>query len=86
MPRFVIGTDGPGPAALRDALERAAGMLREEELNLNELGKALHAVMAAARETFRAAGLPSMRMDAAEKALDLRTAKSALERFVREDA
>jgi hypothetical protein len=85
MPRFVIRTESPAPAALRDALERAAGMLREDEVNLNELGKALHAVMAAARETFRAAGLPSMRMDAAEKALDLRTAKSALERFMQGD-
>ncbi|GAB4217517.1 MAG: hypothetical protein OHK0013_45080 [Sandaracinaceae bacterium] len=83
MPRFVIRTEGPAPTALREALERAAEMLCADEVNLNELGRALHAVMAAAGETFRAAGLPSVRMDAAEKALDLRTAKSALERFVR---
>lgn len=82
----MIRTDGPAPTALRDALERAAGILREDQVNLNDLGKALHAAMAAARETFRAAGLPSLRMDAAEKALDLRTARSALERFVRGDA
>ena len=86
MPRFVIRTDGPAPRALHDALERAASALREDELNLNELGKVLHAVMAAARETFRSAALPSVRLDAAEKALDLRTSKSALERFVRDDA
>jgi hypothetical protein len=85
MPRFVIPTDGPSPRALHAALERAASDLRGEELNLNDLGKTLHAVMAAARETFRSAGLPSVRLDAAEKALDLRTSKSALERFVRED-
>jgi hypothetical protein len=86
MPRFVIRTDVPAARTLHDALERAASDLRQDELNLNELGKVLHAVMAAARETFSAAGLPSVRMDAATKALDLRTSKSALERFVRDEA
>jgi hypothetical protein len=85
MPRYLLRTDAPAPQALRGALERAAGVLREDAVDLHELGKVLHAVMAAARETFRAAGLPSVRMDAAEKALDLRTGKSALERFVGQD-
>ena len=85
MPRFVIRTDLPAARALHDALERAASDLRNDEVNLNELGKALHAVLAAARETFGAAGLPSVRMDAAAKALDLRTSKRALERFVRQE-
>jgi hypothetical protein len=86
MPCFVSRTDGQAPTALRDARERAAASLRADEVNLDELGKALRAVMAAARETLRAAGLASMRMDASQRALDLRTARSAPERFVQEDA
>lgn len=82
MPKFLVRSDGEGWRALTIELDRAAAMVRRDEVNLNELGKSLAAVVGAARQVFVEAGLSSVRMDAAVKALDLRSKKSELERFV----
>ena len=55
---------------------------RSGEVRLDALGKSLAAVTVATRGVFGAAGVPSMRIEAAMKALDLRTKKSELEAFV----
>lgn len=83
MAKFVIRSNEPAARALADAVESLSSLLREEELNLNTLGERLHLIVVAARGVFTAQNLPSVRMDAAVKALDLRTGKSELAAFAR---
>ena len=85
MPKFVV----PRSDAVH-TLSRELGVMSalssSADVNLNELAKALAVVVGATRAVFIAADLPSVRMDAAVKALDLRSKKSELEAFVRGSA
>ncbi len=83
MPRFIVRPEGDAWRALAQELERMTAMVCAPEVNLNDLGRSLAGVVRHARGVFVAAGLPSVRMDAAAKALDLTTGKSALEAFTR---
>lgn len=69
-------------AALSTSLDRARELVRADTVDGVELGKALAAITSAVRAVYVEAGVPSMRMAAAEKALDLRTKKTELETFV----
>ena len=82
MPRFVVRPEGPAWDTLTGAVRQLASLVAAEEVDLNVLGASLAAVVGGARAVFVAAGLPSVRMDAAHKALDRQTPKSALESFV----
>ena len=85
MPKFVVRPETEAWRTLGAQLDRAGSLVRGPEVNLNELGKALASIARAALDVFAEAGLPSVRMEAAAKALDLRTKKSELEQFVRGD-
>lgn len=73
---------GAALVALREELERMLAMTRADEVPLDELGKSLGAIARAIHGVFVASKTPSMRIDAAVKALDLRTKRSELESFV----
>lgn len=85
MPRFVVEPRGDTWAALRAAIGALAERVAAEHVDLNGLGKDLGAVVRAARAVFGEAGLPSVRLAAAAKALDPVTKRSQLEAFARED-
>ena len=85
MPKFVVRSDGEAWRALASELEKASALVRGADVNLNDLAKSLASIAIAVRRVFVDAGLASVRMDAAVKALDLRTKKSELERFARSD-
>jgi hypothetical protein len=82
MPKFVVTPQGEVWDRLRVEVTRLASLASGETVDLNQLGKALAAVVTASLSAFDTAGLPSVRMRAAAKALDLTTKKSELEHFV----
>ena len=49
MPKFVVRPEGAAWRALSSELDRAAALVRGSQVNLNELGKSLASVVAAAR-------------------------------------
>lgn len=81
-PRFVVRPEGEHWVEVRRAAREIAALIEAEEVDLNRLGRALAALVAGTSAVFDAAALPSLRLEAAKKALDLKTAKSALEAFV----
>jgi hypothetical protein len=83
MPRFVVRAEGPEWEALRADVTALGTIAGGDEVNLNDLARALGRVVTGVSAAFARASLPSVRLAAAEKALDLKTAKSALEGFVR---
>lgn len=82
-PRFVVRAEGAHWVDIRRAAEELGELVRAEEVDMNRLGHALSALVVGARAAFEAAALPSLRLEAAKRALDLKTPKSALEAFVR---
>ncbi|MBX3272668.1 MAG: hypothetical protein KF729_20575 [Sandaracinaceae bacterium] len=82
MSAYDADTTSPGFAALRAALARMSALADEPRVNLVELAKAYQALAAAMARLARDAGRPSLRFDAIERALDLRTPKSALRAFL----
>ena len=68
--------------ALREAHAKLGALIERPSVNLIELAKAFTAVASAMASIARDAGRPSLRFDAVERALDLRTPKSALRAFV----
>lgn len=83
MPRFVVRAEGPEWEALRADVAALGALVGGAEVNLNDLARALGRVVAGVGAAFSREGLPSVRLAAAEKALDLKTGKSALEGFVK---
>ena len=81
MPKFLVRAEGEVWRTLAQDLERMVAITSGPEVNMNDLGRALASIVGSVRAAFVSAGLPSVRMDAAAKALDLRTPKSALESF-----
>lgn len=77
-----LPTDSPGFMRVRAEAEALARMLEQGELHPVEFGKRYAALAAAIARATAEAGLSSARFAAAEKALDLQTPKSQLERFV----
>ena len=84
-PRFVVRAEGAHWVEIRRAAEELRALVHADEVDLNRLGHALSALVAGGRAAFEAASLPSLRLAAAKKALDLRTRKGSLEAFVAED-
>jgi hypothetical protein len=82
MPRFVVRAEGPEWEALRADVAALSAIAAGAEVNLNDLARALGRVVAGVGAAFTRARLPSVRLAAAEKALDLKTGKSELEAFV----
>lgn len=68
--------------ALRASHAAMGALLEQPRVNLVELAKAYQAIASAMVAIARASGRPSLRFDAVERALDLRTPKSALRAFV----
>lgn len=83
-PRFVVRAEGEPWVAVRRATSDLAALVQADEVDMNVLGHALGALVGAARDAFEAAALPSLRLEAARRALDLRTKKSKLEAFLAE--
>jgi len=83
MPRFVIQAQGELWAKVRTDVAQLQGIVGADVVDLNDLGKALAALVAGTAAVFAASGLASVRMEAASKALDRKTPKSELERFAR---
>lgn len=83
-PRFVVRAEGAHWIEIRRAASDLGELVGAEEVDLNRLGHALAALVAGVRAAFEVAALPSLRLAAAKKALDLKTRKSALEAFVAE--
>lgn len=81
-PRFVVRPDGEAWVALRRAVAELAELVGREEVDMNALGHTLSACVTSARAAFEQASLPSLRLEAASRALDLKTPKSALEAFI----
>lgn len=81
-PRFVVRADGAAWEAVRLSASDLAELVSREEVDMNALGHALGALVGAVRDAFEAAALPSMRLAAAARALDLKTSKSALSTFL----
>jgi hypothetical protein len=86
MPRFRVRTTGDGWESLRRDAEALAAIVRGEEVDLNQLGKLLSAVVGGSFAVFTEAGLASVRLEAAVKALEPKTPRSELERFARGSA
>jgi len=82
MPRFVVRAEGPEWEALRAEVASLAALAGGDEVDLNHLARTLGRVVAGVGAAFARAGLPSVRLAAAEKALDLRTKNSELQAFV----
>jgi hypothetical protein len=82
MPRLEADTQGDAWDHLRAALSRLDAIAASPRADLVALGKAYAALAEAMREVALAAGQSSARFDAAARALDLRTPKSAIEAFV----
>ncbi|MDQ3031251.1 MAG: hypothetical protein M3Y87_02465 [Myxococcota bacterium] len=83
MPRFVVRAEGTEWDSLRRELASMGAVAAAEQVDMNELGKSLARTVTCVRAVFVSAAMPSVRMDAAVRALDLRTPKSELERFAR---
>ena len=81
-PRFVVRADGEPWVGLRRAAAELGELVAREEVDMNALGHALSACVTHARAAFERAALPSLRLEAARRALDLKTPKSALEAFL----
>lgn len=81
-PKFLVRADGEAWVALRRASAELAELVARDEVDMNSMGHALSALVTCARSTFELAALPSLRLEAARRALDLKTPKSALEQFV----
>ncbi len=82
MPRFVVASRGEHWDAVRASLAELSRLASGGEVDLNDVGKGLSRLVIAVRAAFDDAGLPSVRLKAAVRALDLKTPKSALEAFV----
>lgn len=72
----------PCAAELREAAAAFGRAVEGPAVDLAQAGKALGRAAAALARAFAEAGVGSVRMRAAAKALDLRTPKGELERFV----
>ena len=83
MPKFRVRAEGDVWDELRVDAEKLAARVRAEEIDLNQLGKILSSVVRSSAAAFVKADLPSVRLEAATKALDLKTPKTELERFAR---
>ena len=81
MPR-TIEAEGPAWEALKDRAEALAATCSGGQVDLLALAKAYAAFAVAIGEAAEAAGQTSMRFEAAAKALDLRTPRSALTAFL----
>ncbi|MCB9593673.1 MAG: hypothetical protein H6719_13150 [Sandaracinaceae bacterium] len=82
MGAYDADTSAAGFGALREAHAKLGALIERPSVNLIELAKAFTAVASAMASIARDAGRPSLRFDAVERALDLRTPKSALRAFV----
>jgi hypothetical protein len=78
VPKFVVLAEGPTWDAIRRAASQVAELVARDEVDMNALGHALGALVSGVRAGFEGAALPSLRLDAAARALDLKTPKSAL--------
>lgn len=83
MSKAIVRVEGEAWSTLATELDRLRALVAGPEVDMHALGKGLASLMLAARGVFTLAGMTSVRMDAAVKALDLRTAKSELEQFAR---
>ena len=84
MGRYDVSTETQAFAQLREATARLAELSARPEVNLVELGKAYQHLASCLRAAATEHGPPSMRFEAVEKALDLTTPKSVLQRFLAE--
>ena len=82
MSAYDVDTTSEAFDALRAALARLSALAGEPRVNLVELARAYQALATAMARLARDAGRPSLRFDAIERALDLRTPKSALRAFL----
>lgn len=83
MPKFVVRVEGPVWQEVRRSVAELARETEGPTADLNRVGKALAAVVGAVAASFAHAELRSVRMTAAQRALDLKTPRGALEAFVR---
>lgn len=83
MPKFVVRVEGPIWEEVRRSVAALSREVDGESADLNRVGKALASVVGAVAAAFTQAELPSLRMSAAQRALDLKTPRGALEAFVR---
>jgi hypothetical protein len=80
--RFHVAADAASIGALRDQVEALLGLLRQPQVDLTALGHGLHRVAVSMLAASEAAGLTSARLQAAVRALDLKTPKSKLLAFL----
>ena len=82
MARFVVRSRGENWDTVRAALVELTQLVSDEHVDLNRVGKGLSRLAVAVLATFDEAGIPSIRLRATVRALDLATPKRALEAFV----
>lgn len=82
MPRASLPKSHEAIRSLAESHRSLGEVIYAETVDLVELGKSLESMVQAVHETIKASGRTSVRLEAAELALDLKTTKSSLEAFV----
>ena len=82
MPRASLSTKHPAVVDLKSTARSLGELCEDEALDLVKLGKALELLVQHANAVVQASGRTSIRFQAAEHALDLRTTKSQLDQFL----
>ena len=82
MPRASLSTKQPAVVDLKSTARSLVELCEDEALDLVKLGKTLEQLVQHANAVVQASGRTSIRFQAAEHALDLRTPKSQLDQFL----
>ena len=84
MSKYDVTPDGAAWKELRDHLKEMEAMLGQPKFNLVQFAKVYEASAKTLLEAVKERGMSSSRFEAAARALDLSTAKSKLEQFLRD--
>ena len=82
MPRASLPKSHEAIRSLAESHRSLGEVINAETVDLVELGKSLESIVQAVHDTFKASGRTSVRLEAAELVLDLKTTKSSLDAFV----
>ena len=82
MPRASLPKSHEAIRSLAESHRSLGAVIHAEPVDLVELGKGLEDLVQALHQTIKASGRTSVRLEAAELALDLKTTKSSLIAFI----